>query len=169
MMSTSSQPNGGDAAVFGTSFAKLRPLVLAEWPEITSADLDHTDGDAERLVVLVASATGHTRALVRQQLAELGQCATPAPAHVALEARLLRLIQALEGDDDARPDAPSPKRERHGLLRDLRAEGQHLVEEVRTSVSSTQNTLRENFWTTLLATLGLGFLAGILVGHRRDR
>lgn len=170
MLSAPSPSNGSDMdrAVFGTSFATLRPLVLDEWPELTADDLDHTGGDAERLVVLVASVTGHTRALVRQQLVELGQCAAPRAAPASLEARLVRLLASLEGEDTARPDPHSGGQAR-GLFGELRAEGQHLVEEVRESVTSTQDTLRQNFWTTLLATLGLGFIAGILVGHRRER
>jgi hypothetical protein len=170
MPSATSPSNGGDThrAVFGTSFATLRPLVLDEWPELTADDVDHTDGDAERLVMLVASVTGHTRALVRQQLVELGQCAAPRAAPASLEERLARVLDALEGGDTPRPD-PRPRTRTRGMLGELRAEGQHLVEEVRESVSSTQDTLRQNFWTTLFATLGLGFIAGILVGHRRER
>ena len=62
MLSAPSPSNGSDMdrAVFGTSFATLRPLVLDEWPELTADDLDHTGGDAERLVVLVAVALACT-------------------------------------------------------------------------------------------------------------
>ena len=170
MLSATPPTNGAssDRTVFGASFVTLRPLVLNEWPELTATDLDHTDGDAERLVALVASVTGHTRALVRQQLTELGQCAAPAAPLASLEARLARVLDALEGGEAPAPDAQPHARGR-GLIGELREEGRHLVTEVRSSVSSTQRTLRQNFWTTLFATLGLGFLAGVLVGHRRER
>ena len=169
MLSATSQPNGGhtEGTVFGTSFTKLRPLVLAEWPDLTTRDVDDTEGDVERLVTLVATHTGHTRTLVRQHLSELGGFSPAATRPSTLEERLTRLLEALETSGDELP--PDRDRGGRGLIGELRDEGRHLAEEVRESVSSTQRSLRDNFWTTLFATLGLGFIAGLLVGHRRER
>ena len=53
--------------------------------------------------------------------------------------------------------------------RQLRERGQHLAADVREAVPQAEEKLKENFWTTLLAALGIGVILGLLMGGSRGR
>jgi hypothetical protein len=153
---------------FRRSFPDMVPRILAEWPDVERDALDSTDGDLDATVSLIAHATQHSKTLVRRHLAELAdvEARTPSP----MEARLARVLEALEaavGPLEAEAERVANKVAR--VVEGAEAEGRVLAHDVRRSVDATERTLRGNFWTTLLVTLGLGVLAGLFVGGRHGR
>lgn len=146
---------------FTAAFPQIRPLVLDQWPEVDADALDGTEGDPDAVVVLVADATQHTKALVRKQLGELAEVAGVDAS--GIEARLVRLLHYLEGK--AEPVAGEAKR----LADTVRERGEDVGKQVAGKVHEAEDTMKDNLWMSLLAALGLGLVAGLLVGLTRGR
>src|SRR5262245_38172739 len=126
---------------YRSNLERLRPLILEEWPAVDSAALADTAGDLERAVALIAERTGHTRSLVRTQLAEL--CEVAETRGSGLE----------------------------GLLQDLEARARRAVDQVRHELlPRAEGRVRQNLLVSLLLAIGLGVILGMFWrGPRRDR
>lgn len=147
-------PNGGLPPFSLTDFADLfddvRPLILAEWPTLDAKALDATNADVDAIITLVAANTKHSKALVRKHLSEMAEVA--GVGAVGVEARLLRLLHLLEHQ-----------------LEPLQEGGRWAMEEMRQSMPQAKKKMRENLWTSMLASLGVGVLVGLVVGLTRGR
>ena len=95
---------------------------------------------------------------------------TPNEDLTPLETRLLRVLRALEAtvepaESEARRVAQDAVRALGKVEEDARA----VVGDIERRAASTEETLKTNFWTTLLVTLGLGVVAGFLLRRSHDR
>lgn len=165
-MSDTASALGFDAALFTESFATLRPLIRQEWPAVEEEALEATAGDAQKVVALIAERTERSQVRIRHTLADLVDFAgvETVPAEKAgLEGRLLDVLQRLE--KHVEPVQAQARQQ----AQQLRERGQHLAEDMRAAVPQAEEKLKENFWTTLLAALGLGVILGLLMGGGRGR
>lgn len=156
---------------FRERWPEIEALVRDEWPDVDSTALARTEGDPEAVVGVLASATDHTRTLLRKQLGEL---ADVAGVGGGLEVRLSRFLRRLEAESQAVGAQASQAREQaEEVLGDVRRRGQELADEVRREaterVPDVEERIKSNVWTSLLAALGLGVLLGMLVGGGRGR
>ena len=153
---------------FSRSFDAIRPLILQEWPQLTEEDLVAVDGDPEKIVEVVRQRTQHSRALIRKHLSEIAEVAGVDAS--GLEARLLRLVHALESQvGPVREKVKASGVRAEELADELGERGKVLLDEVKQTVPRAEEKLKENLWTTLLAALGLGLLVGLVVGLSRGR
>jgi hypothetical protein len=130
----------------------LIPLLSEEWPQLQPEALLATGGDLEQLVTYIAAQTEHTRALTRHHLGELYS---------------LWLVKVAEP-----APAPTDELKSHSqvnqLLEDLEARTDHLLKEFRSELlPELEKKARSNLGTTLVITLGLGFILGLLAGGKR--
>lgn len=145
-------------AAFLESFPKLLPVILAEWQQIDSASLTATDGDLDKVIAVLADKTAHTKALLRKQLEELWQIVCEPPKRASGE----------------RPQPANPSRLRKNLhemlpetadelLREFEQRTARVLKQLRGGLlKDTSNRVRENLLFSLLVTLGLGFIVGVL-------
>jgi ElaB/YqjD/DUF883 family membrane-anchored ribosome-binding protein len=153
---------------FRRGFRDLAPRIASEWPEVDEAALDATAGDLGAVVDLVARATQHSKTLVRKHLAEIAELNVP--THSPIQERLLRVLESLEAavgpiEDEAARVADKVAK----VAEKAEAEGRALARDVHRRMDTTERTLRGNFWTTLLVTLGLGVVAGLFLGRGHGR
>lgn len=146
---------------FREGFPEIRRLVLEEWPNLDAEALDATEGRVDAVLELVVSATQHSRVLVRKHLAEIAEVAGVQAN--GIEERLVRLLHYLE--DKAEPVG----REAQRLASDVRDRGEQVGRQVATKVHDAEDTMKDNLWVSLMAALGLGLVAGLIVGLTRGR
>lgn len=146
---------------FRGNFREVSRLVVQEWPEVDAEALAATEGDPHDVLSVVVEATGHTKVLVRKHLAEIAEVAGVESA--GLEARLVRLLHFLE--DTADPVGKEAQR----IAGQVRDQGERVGKRVAGSVQDAGDTVKENLWVSLLAALGLGMLAGLVLGLTRGR
>lgn len=134
---------------FASSFKAMQAAILAEWPQVDAAGLAGTEGDLERVVVLIAEQTAHTKALVRRQLDELHRVLLAPPLRPRPAAR--------HRDEGGVPESVD------AMLHDLEQRAAHLLRDLRGGMlSDARGKVRENVLFSLLITLGLGFIVGVL-------
>jgi ElaB/YqjD/DUF883 family membrane-anchored ribosome-binding protein len=139
------------ARAFQADFEAVVPLIREEWPDVEKDALDGTGGSLDKVVALVAAKTEHTKALVKRQLSELHELSQKS------EKKPMNLESALE-DIEARA---------RDLLDKIEAKGGEAAEHIkREVVPVAEEKVKENLLTSLLITLGLGFILGILFGRR---
>ena len=133
-----------DPETLTADFERLVPALKAEWPELDADELMATSGELDALVELIVGTTGHTKTLVRRQVAELhGLLQTGNPVLDRLEEMLGRL---------------------EGRARDL-ADHQ-LVDRGR---ELAEERVRANPLQSVLWALVAGLVLGLLLGGRRGR
>lgn len=144
---------------FQESFAKLQPAILAEWAELDPVALSETGGELDKVIALVAERTAHTKALVRKQLQELWQILSEPPRR-----RPPSGAPASGGAGRPRPSLHNVLPESADeLLRELEERTSHILKELRGGVlKDTRVKVRDNLLFSLLVTLGLGFIVGVL-------
>ncbi len=147
---------------FKTNFQAIAPLILAEWPSVASESLMATEGELDRVVDCVATATERTRTLIRHQLRELYHLAVVEPSQSRrspLSERLLKLA-----------DSPLSEADVHKTLTALEERTEEILEQFKQEVLPELNErVRNNVGSSLLTTLGIGFVLGLLFGGSRGR
>lgn len=128
------------------------PLLLEEWPQLQPDALLATGGDLEQLITHISTQTEHTRALTRHHLGEL------------YSLWLIKVAEpTLSPTDELKSHAQVNQ-----LLEDLEARTDHLIKEFRSELlPELEKKARSNLGTTLVITLGLGFILGLLAGGKR--
>lgn len=159
--------------VFHGAFAKLSPAILEEWTAVDAPALAATGGDYDKVVALIADRTAHTKVLVRRQLEEIYRVLTTpltgiGAGHGDKKAR------ASSATRDAREAAAAVGEAAQGALSGALGSVDELIEEIekKTSrlmrdlrggiVSDARGKVRDNIFFSLLVTLGLGFIIGVL-------
>lgn len=158
-----------DPQIFHDLFGQLSPLILDEWPTIEAADLEATEGVLDGVVVLVAEASGRTRAKSRQLLGELIEVVqqpmraappTPRPPPPQPPAPVP-------------PERPPPRREPESrvaepvesFIASLEGHLEDLTREVKRDVAPlAADTAREHLGLVLLLTGAIGFALGLFLG-----
>ncbi|MFT6159514.1 MAG: hypothetical protein ACJAZO_000482 [Myxococcota bacterium] len=156
---TLSFPFSEDA--FRGSFAEVARLICEEWAAVDRETLDATEGDPQKVLDVVVAATGHSKVWVRKHLAEIAEVAGVDAS--GIEARLVRLLHFLE--DKADPIGQEAQR----LAGQVREHGVSVGKTVAGSVEEAEATMKDNLWVSLIAALGLGVLAGLVMGLTRGR
>lgn len=146
---------------FRGAFTEVSRLICEEWPQIGREALDETDGDAQKVLELVVGVTGHSKVMVRKHLGEIAEVAGIEAS--GIEARLVRLLHFLE--DKADPIGQEAQR----LAGQVRDRGVSVGKSVADSVQEAEGTMKDNLWISLITALGLGVLAGLIVGLTRGR
>ncbi len=131
-----------DAETISRDFERLRPALKAEWPDLDDDELAGTGGDLDKLVELIAQATGYTKSLVRQQITEL---------HGMLGNPVLERLEELAGRLE--------ERARELADHELVDKGRAMAEE----------KVRANPLQSVLWALVVGLVLGLLLGSRRGR
>jgi hypothetical protein len=148
---------------FANAFSTLRPAILGEWSPLDEASLAATSGDLDKVVALVAERTAHTKALVRRQLEELYRVVTTPTAEVHTAAsgagRSRRPRPAAEADGQGTGHAPNLDH----LIEEFERRTSHIIRELRGGfLDGARDRVRHNVFFSLLVTLGLGFIVGVL-------
>ena len=146
-------------SAFQESFGKLEPVILAEWQQLDAGALTATGGELDKVVALIAERTAHTKVLVRRQLEELWQVTAEPPRRRkgATGANLHAVL----------PDAADD------VLQELEQRTAELIRELRGGLlKDTRTRVKDNLLFSLLVTLGLGFIVGVIFtgwNFRRER
>ncbi len=142
---------GISARTFKTDFDRVAPLIREEWPEVEQDALLETGGTLEKVVDLVAGKTERTKALVKRQLRELHEIATTAGKEKPSLDGALHEIEARARE----------------ILEKIEAKGGEAAAQIKKEVvPKAEEKVKENLLTSLLITLGFGFILGILFGRR---
>lgn len=147
---------------FQDSFSAMIPLILEEWPEISSKQLLATAGSLEQVIDCIAIATDRTRVLIRRQLQELYQVALleSRKSHSAQWAeQLMQLADEHIPDANLKDAIARLEVQTETLLQQLK---QEMLPEMTEKVQ--KHPIR-----SLLTAVGVGFVLGLLVGGRRGR
>lgn len=152
------QDDGGSTfskSAFADAFSTLRPAILGEWSQVDDTALAATSGELDKVVVLIAERTAHTKALVRRQLEELYRVVMIPAAEPGHTGRQRRPRAAADG-------------EVHGanldhLIEEFERRTSHIIRELRGGfLGGARDRVRDNVFFSLLVTLGLGFIVGVL-------
>lgn len=152
------QDDGGSTlskSAFAGAFSTLRPAILGEWSQVDDAALAATSGELDKVVALIAERTAHTKALVRRQLEELYRVVMIPAAEPGHTGRPRRPRAAADGDA-------------HGanldhLIEEFERRTSHIIRELRGGfLGGARDRVRDNVFFSLLVTLGLGFIVGVL-------
>jgi ElaB/YqjD/DUF883 family membrane-anchored ribosome-binding protein len=135
---------------FKEHFSALRSLILEEWKQLKPDALANTQGDLEKVIDHIATQTEKTRTLVRRQLEELYNLADLSQTNV--ENGLAKAQEQVSSNLENLLDRIEQRTER--LLNQFEKE---VLPEVNAKV-------RKNIGTSLLTTLGVGFILGLVVG-----
>jgi hypothetical protein len=131
---------------FASAFADLQPAILAEWPQVDAAGLTATGGELEPVIGLIAEKTAHTRALVRRQLEELYRVHMAPPPRVRGAGGHRELQESVDA-----------------MMHDLEKRAARILRELRGGMlSSARGKVQDNIIFSLLVSLGLGFIVGVL-------
>ena len=143
---------------------QVKPLILQEWDAVSATELAETGGEPEKVLALVVEKTDHSKARVRKHLNEIAEVAGVDAQGV--EARLLRLLHRLESSAGPLQERAEQTRE---AVRELRDQGRVVLDEARQVFPRAEEKVKDNLWTALLASLGVGLLLGLIVGLSRGR
>lgn len=135
---------------FKEHFGALRSLILEEWKQLKPDALANTQGDLEKVIDHIANQTEKTRTLVRRQLEELYSLADLSQTNV--ENGLAKAQEQVSSNLENLLDRIEQRTEK--LLNQFEKE---VLPEVNAKV-------RKNIGTSLLTTLGIGFILGLVVG-----
>jgi hypothetical protein len=158
-------------SAFADAFSTLRPAILGEWSQLDEAALAATAGDLDKVVLLVAERTAHTKALVRRQLEELYRVVTtPLPevhtaasgaGHASAQTRPRRPRPAAEAEGQGQGQGQGPNLDH--LIEEFERRTSHIIRELRGGfLGGARDRVRDNVFFSLLVTLGLGFIVGVL-------
>jgi len=147
------------AEAFAKAFPGLQPLICAEWAEVDAKALEATEGDYEKVVALVSSATEHSKTLVKRHLAELLQVASEDAAKPAA------------GSTPSESAVGAAQRSLQEALRVLQAKANEVADYVRNqALTDAKTKVEQHPLVTLLMAVGLGLILGFLLrGLGRDR
>lgn len=141
-------------AAFQGAFANLRPVILSEWPEVSETALTATAGELDQVVALIAERTSHTKALVRRQLEELYRVVTQ-PADSGAGARRKNGVER-GGFGHGSPAVDE-------LISELERRASRVVRELRGGIlDGARDRVRGNVLFSLLISIGLGFIVGVV-------
>jgi hypothetical protein len=163
-MSDDTAPRELSRSAFQESFGKLEPVILAEWQQLDAGALTATGGELDKVVALIAERTAHTKVLVRRQLEELWQVAAEPLRRRKGATAASRLRDNLHA---VLPDAADD------VLQELEQRTAELIRELRGGLlKDTRTRVKDNLLFSLLVTLGLGFIVGVIFtgwNFRRER
>lgn len=143
-------------SAFASAFSTLRPAILGEWSQVDDAALADTSGELDKVVALIAERTSHTKALVRRQLEELYRVVLTPPPESAGHTGRQRRSRAAAGGDGQSPNLDH-------LIEEFERRTAHIVRELRGGfLDGARDRVRSNVVFSLLVTLGLGFIVGVL-------
>jgi hypothetical protein len=130
----------------------LAPLLLEEWPQLQHDQVLATEGNLDDLIGYISTQTEHTRTLIRRHLGEL------------YSLRQAKVTQP----PTARIDELKSHSQVNQLLEELETRTDRLIKEFRSELlPELEQKARSNLGTTLVITLGLGFILGLLAGGKR--
>lgn len=147
---------------FQANFEAIAPLILEEWPSLSSDRLRATAGDLDRTVDCIAEVTDRTRVMVRRQLRELYQIAVlepPPSPPLRLAERLTGLANGTLSESDLKQTVHLLEERTEELLKQFKRE----------VLPELDEKVRNNVGGSLLTALGIGFILGVLFGGSRGR
>ena len=158
---------------FHGAFPQLASAILEEWPQLDAESLASAHADLEKVIALVVEKTGHTKALVRRQLEEIFHIVTAPVESVGQKGS----GAAAAFVHDAKAAAATVNEAAHDALHSVEAilaqfekRTKPLLRELRGNVlTDARDKVREHWFLSLLVTLGLGFIVGVLISARPSR
>lgn len=150
------KPRTLNRAGFLQAWDRMAPLILQEWETVDEESLEKTEGDLDKVVALVAERTARTKAMVRRLLFELYQVVHEQPQ---------RTRSAQRRRSDTRPESVE------AMVHELERRAAQVMRELRGGLlRDTNRKIHDNLFFSLLVTLGLGFIVGVLfTGSGRGR
>jgi hypothetical protein len=147
---------------FHAAFPQLASALLEEWPALQAEPLSATQGDLDKVIGLIVETTGHTKTLVRRQLGEILQIVT-APSESA-PGRGRGMAQDARAAGAAVSDAAHEALLAvEAILSEFEKKSGHVLRDLRGSVlTPTRDAIRQHWLLSLLISLGLGFIVGVL-------
>lgn len=176
------------AAEFEQAFGAVAPLVREEWPLLDAALLEATEGNLDRVIILVSTHVDRTRVATRRQLLEL--------LDVALASRASNKAGSGETDPKSGVDessvTPLPHAASNGATKTAAvssARSDFQVDEVIAAIRRLESfaageakrvsnkmvpiaeaKVRQNLWVSIIMALGFGMIVGLwLNGGRKQR
>ncbi len=128
-----------------SAFAKVRPLIVQEWPSLDEKAIDAAANDLDALAGVIAEKLERTRVGAKKKLSELHSIAV-----------------------DAQEDRVDKIK---SIIDRLEARTVEIRKRVREEmIPKAQTKMKENLLVTILAAIGLGLLVGLLMrgGRRGD-
>lgn len=151
---------GMTKAAFHAVWSQIAPLILAEWEQIDEEALEKTEGDLDKVAALVAERAGRTRAMAKRLLFELYQVTvgTEPPPRT-------RASQRRQNGESPLPESVET------MVHELERRAAQVMRELRGGfLRQTTHRIHDNLIFSLLVTLGLGFIVGVLfTGSGRGR
>lgn len=138
------------STTFRSRLAQLKPLLIAEWPQLRNLDWSHQDLDA--VITQIATHTRHTRTLIHHQISELSALLDKSGSPVDVD----RPTASPNGGD-----RPEVKSEVDQWLDGLEARAEAIAQQLRREVwPEVRERAQRRVGPVLLLTL----LAGVAIG-----
>lgn len=149
---------------FHAAFPQLASALLEEWPALQAEPLSATQGDLDKVIGLIVETTGHTKTLVRRQLGEILQIVTAPPESASGRARGSGMASDARAAGAAVSDAAHEALLAvEAILSEFEKKSGHVLRDLRGSVlTPTRDAIRQHWFLSLLLSLGLGFIIGVL-------
>jgi ElaB/YqjD/DUF883 family membrane-anchored ribosome-binding protein len=174
------QTQGLDSETLQQNWSGVRSLINEEWADLDQEAVSATDGNAEQLVSLISEALDCTKLRVRRQLGELVVLATSDPTTSeqtfhSMDRKVSAMVERWEDKlqpylDDGTKKIRKAKVAVGNALDDAQTRANDIKDKVgkhiETTLPEAEEMLKRNIWSSLLITLGVGMIFGLLWGTR---
>ena len=179
------QTQGLNADELLSNWTVVHPLISEEWANLDNNALQETQGDADKVVSLIADTLDCTRSRVRRHLGELVVLATSehSPTNASeeemVESRITAMVDRFE--EKINPlieDGTSRLRKAKVAMESVIDDAQNKATDMRnkvgdeinrhldTTLPEAEEMIKQNLWSSLLIALGVGVIFGLLWGTR---
>jgi ElaB/YqjD/DUF883 family membrane-anchored ribosome-binding protein len=174
------QTQGLDPETLEQNWSVVHSLINEEWSEIDQEALTATEGNADQLVDLISGSLDCTKLRVRRQLGELVVLATSDPATQEQTSKVVdRKVSAIveRWEDKLQPflNDGSEKIQKAKAAVGSAIDGAQtrandikdkVGKHIETTLPEAEEMIKRNLWSSLLITLGIGMIFGLLWGTR---
>jgi len=174
------QTQGLNAEELLNNWASVHPLISEEWSSVDASALQETNGDADKVVSLIAETLDCTQLRVRRHLGELVVLATSQSTEADLvESRVSAMVERFEEKlnpliEDGTTRLKKAKAAMDSVIDDAQNKandirnkvGDEINKHLDTTLPEAEEMIKQNLWSSLLIALGFGVIFGLLWGTR---
>ena len=169
------QTQGLDPETLEQNWAAVHSLINEEWSELDQEALSATEGNADQLVALISETLDCTKLRVRRQLGELVFLATSESGTSSADRRVSAMVERWEDKlqpylDDGSEKVRKAKEAMGNAIDGAQSKASEIKDKVgkhiETTLPEAEEMIKRNLWSSLLITLGLGMIFGLLWGTR---
>ena len=169
------QTQGLDADALEQNWAAVHSLINEEWSDLDKDALSATKGNADEVVALISETLDCTKLRVRRQLGELVVLATSGPNSSNAERKVSAMVERWEDKlqpylDDGSKRVQKAREAMGNAIEEAQTKATEIKDKVgqhiETTLPEAEEMIKRNLWSSLLITLGLGMIFGLLWGTR---